>query len=207
MRPVSDYWSLPPVTSSYEPGSTFKLVTLCAAVEEGLYNEKEQFYCSGSVNVAGRKINCWTAAGARQHYIPGGGGELLQPLLSTWESAWQREAFRLYPCFRYGQRSGIDYPGESEGLIFDLEQVGPVELATSSFGQGISATPLQQLMAVSAIANGGNLMKPYLVEKICNIDGEMVYKRKPEIVRQVISRSTAARLPGSWRTWPFAAAP
>jgi len=57
----SDYWSLPPVTSSYEPGSTFKLVTLCAAVEEGLYNEKEQFYCSGSVNVAGRKINCWTA--------------------------------------------------------------------------------------------------------------------------------------------------
>ncbi len=192
----SDYWSLPPVTSSYEPGSTFKLVTLCAAVEEGLYNEKEQFYCSGSVNVAGRKINCWTAG--RGHgsitYLEAVESSCNPAFINLGERLGKEKLFGYIRAFGYGQRSGIDYPGESEGLIFDLEQVGPVELATSSFGQGISATPLQQLMAVSAIANGGNLMKPYLVEKICNIDGEMVYERKPEIVRQVISRSTAAKV-------------
>jgi len=98
----SDYWSLPPVTSSYEPGSTFKLVTLCAAVEEGLYNEKEQFYCSGSVNVAGRKINCWTAG--RGHgsitYLEAVESSCNPAFINLGERLGKEKLFGLYPCFR-----------------------------------------------------------------------------------------------------------
>ncbi len=192
----SKYWPLAPVTNSFEPGSTFKLATLCAAVEEGLYNENEHFFCSGSVNVAGRTINCWTVG--RGHgsisYREAVESSCNPAFIKLGERLGKEKLFSYIRAFGYGQRSGLDYPGENEGLIFQPAQVGPVELATSSFGQGISVTPLQQLMAVSAIANGGRLMKPYVVEKICNLEGEAVYERQPEVVRQVISKATAAKV-------------
>ena len=195
-EPGSEYWSLTPVTGSFEPGSTFKLATLCAAVEEGLYNENEYFHCSGSVIVAGQTINCWTVG--RGHgsinYREAVESSCNPAFIKLGERLGKEKLFSYIRAFGYGQHSGIDYPGEGEGLIFSPEQVGPVELATSSFGQGISVTPLQQLMAVSAIANGGRLMKPYVVEKICNIEGETVYERKPEVVRQVIAAATAEKV-------------
>jgi stage V sporulation protein D (sporulation-specific penicillin-binding protein) len=191
----SKYWTLPPVTSSFEPGSTFKLVTLCAAVEEGLYNEKEYYFCRGFATVGGHNIHCWTGSGHGSiTYLQAVESSCNPAFINLGQRLGEEKLFGYIRAFGYGKPSGIDYPGESGGLVFEAEQVGPAELATSAFGQGVSVTPLQQVMAVSAIANGGKLMKPYLVQKICNVDGEVVYEQKPELVRQVISKSTAEKV-------------
>jgi stage V sporulation protein D (sporulation-specific penicillin-binding protein) len=102
--------------------------------------------------------------------------------------------FQYIRAFGYGTKSGLDYPGEGTGLIFRPGQIGLLELATSSFGQGISVTPLQQVMAVSAIANGGYLLRPYVIREIRDDQGGVVEKRAPEIIRQVISRDTSKRV-------------
>ena len=160
-------WALAPVTRTFEPGSTFKLTTLAAAIEEGLYNANEYFFCSGYANVAGHNVGCWTASS-------GGHGSIsyLQVVESSCNPGFinlgnrlgAEKLFEYVRAFGYGEPLGIDYPGEGSGIVFAPEQVGPLELATTSFGQGVSVTPLQQLMAVSALANGGFLMKPYLVQ-------------------------------------------
>ncbi len=190
-------WSLPLFSSSFEPGSTFKMVTLAAAVEEGLFKPDEKTYCSGHVIVGGRRINCWTSS-------RGGHGEISfydalgsscnPAFIELGETIGRDKLFHYIEGFGFGQLTGIDYPGESSGLIFDLEQVGSQELATTSFGQGISVTPIQQVMAITAMVNGGYLLKPYLVEEIVAHDGETYYQRKPEIIRQVVSEDTSKQL-------------
>ncbi|MEW5786188.1 MAG: penicillin-binding transpeptidase domain-containing protein [Bacillota bacterium] len=192
----SSQWALAPITNSFEPGSTFKLTTLAASIEEGLYNQNEYFHCTGYANVAGHNIGCWTAG--RGHgsitYLQAVEGSCNPAFINLGQRLGKEKLFSYIQAFGYGQKTGIDYPGEGAGLIFELDQVGPLELATSSFGQGISVTPLQQLMAVSAIANGGYLMKPYLVSEIRDTEGNTVFKRQPEVVRQVISAETARQV-------------
>lgn len=191
-----EYWRLYPITDTFEPGSTFKLVTLCAAIEENIYNENESFFCSGSVTIAGHTIRCWTS-----HKGGHGSINFLEAVLGSCNTAFIALGERLGPermfeyirAFGYGAKTGLDYPGEGTGLIFRPEQIGPLELATSSFGQGVSVTPLQQVMAVSAIANGGRLLRPYVIGEIRDADGNVVEKRGPEIVRRVISEDTAKR--------------
>lgn len=193
------YWKLTPITGTFEPGSTFKLATLMAAVEEGIYNENENFYCPGSLEVAGRKIGCWTSS-------RGGHGSInyLEAVLGSCNPAFmvlgQRlgkdKLFSYYKTFGFGAKTGIDYPGEGSGIIFEPSQVGPLELATSSFGQGVSVTPLQQVMAYAAIANGGYLMKPYVVKEIKDHEGNIFLKNEPQVVRQMISTETSRKVAG-----------
>lgn len=192
-----EYWRLYPVTDTFEPGSTFKLVTLSAAVEENLYNEQEHFFCSGSTTVAGHTIRCWTSG-------QGGHGSIsyLEAVLGSCNPAFIQLGERLGPekmfeyvrAFGFGAKTGLNFPGEGAGLIFRPEQIGPLELATSSFGQGVSVTPLQQVMAAATIANGGNLLRPYLVQEIKDPDGKVVERGSPEIIRRVISPDTAQRV-------------
>ena len=192
-----EYWRLFPVTDTFEPGSTFKLVTLCAAIEENLYNENEYFFCSGASTVAGHTIRCWTSD-------RGGHGSIsfLEAVLGSCNPAFIQlgekvgvdKLFEYMRAFGFGSKAGLDYPGEGSGLIFSPEQVGPLELATSSFGQGVSVTPLQQVMFVSAIANGGYLMRPYFTKEIRAPGDGTVERRSPEIVRQVLSKDTSARV-------------
>ncbi len=192
-----DYWPLSPVTDSFEPGSTFKLVTLSAAIEENLFNENEYFFCNGYANVAGHNIGCWTSSQGGHGsitYLQVVEGSCNPGFINLGQRLGKEKLFKYIEAFGYGQKTGIDYPGEGSGIVFSLEQVGPLELATSSFGQGVSVTPLQQVMAVSAIANGGLLMKPYLVREIQDQDGEEVFKQQPSRVRQVVSRQTAEKV-------------
>lgn len=189
-----EYWRLFPVTDTFEPGSTFKLITLVAAMEENLYRENEGFFCPGHAEVSGHSIRCWTAD-------RGGHGSInfLEAVLSSCNPAFMtlgerlgaQKLFDYIRAFGFGSRTGFDYPGEGAGLIFRPAQVGPLELATTSFGQGISVTPLQQVMAVSAIANGGYLLRPYVVQEMREMDGQVVREDSREVVRQVISRDTA----------------
>ncbi len=190
-------WPLSPITDSFEPGSTFKLVTLSAAIEEGMYNEQERFFCSGSVNVAGHNIGCWTSSQGGHGsitYLEVVEGSCNPGFINLGQRLGKEKLFKYIKAFGYGQKTGIDYPGEGSGIVFPLEQVGPLELATSSFGQGVSVTPLQQVMAVSAIANGGFLMKPYLVSEMRDSEGKQVFKQQPARVRQVVSRQTAEKV-------------
>jgi len=190
-------WNLAPFTSSYEPGSTFKLVTLAAVLEEGLFLPEEHHYCPGYVMVSDHQINCWTVD-------RGGCGTItfLQSLGVSCNTAYIALGRKLgaeklagyMEAFGFGRATGIDYPGEGSGLIFNELMLGPLELATTSFGQGVSVTPVQQAMAVSAMINGGYLYQPYLVEEIRSIDGERIFKREPELVRQVISGETSKKL-------------
>jgi stage V sporulation protein D (sporulation-specific penicillin-binding protein) len=190
-------WTLAPFTTSFEPGSTLKLVTLAAVLEEGLLDPEEHFYCPGFVMVNSQRINCWTAD-------RGGCGNITfrQALAVSCNPAFVTLSRKIgaqklsgyIDFFGFGKTTGIDYPGESSGLVFGASSLGPLELATTSFGQGISVTPIQQAMAVAAMINGGYLYKPYLVKEIRSRDGETIFKREPELVRQVISAGTSEKL-------------
>ncbi len=190
-------WKLSPFTSSFEPGSTFKMVVLAALIEEGLFNPNEYYHCSGHVTVSGNRFNCWTVD-------RGGHGDIsfYQAIGFSCNPAFielgnrlgKVKLFEYIEAFGFGRPTGIDYPGESGGKIFNPNSVGPLELAATSFGQGISVTPLQQIMAVAAMVNGGYLYKPYVVEEIRDQNDEVILSREPEIVRQVISGSTSLKL-------------
>lgn len=193
----NEHWPLLPVTDTFEPGSTFKIIPLAAAIEEGLYNREEKITCEGSVQISGHTVRCWTSS-------KGGHGEIdfFEAVLHSCNPAFIKIGEKLGPqkmfdyvrAFGFGSRTGVDYPGEGSGLLFRPEQVRSLELATSSFGQGISVTPIQQVMAISTIANGGKLMQPYIVEEIRDAEGETTTKREPELVRQVVSEDTAAEV-------------
>ena len=165
-----------PIWASYEPGSTFKIITTSAAVEENVVDlQKDHFYDSGSVTVDGAVLRCWKA---------GGHGE--QTMLQVLQNSCN-------PGFvKMGQLLGKEKFGEGKGIIFDLNQVGNVELATSAFGQGVSVTPIQQVAAVSAVVNGGTLYQPYIVKSISEKEtGSIIYEAKKKKVRQVISKKTS----------------
>jgi stage V sporulation protein D (sporulation-specific penicillin-binding protein) len=188
-----ELWKLPPVTNTFEPGSTYKLVTLSAAIEEGKYRANEGFYCGGSILVAGHSIGCWTR-GRGGH----GSIDFTEVVLGSCNPGFitlgnrigSDKLLQYINAFGFGARTGIDVPGEGTGLIFTDKQFGPLEAATSSFGQGVSVTPIQQIMAVAAIANGGYLMKPYIVSEIRDSEGNVLEKKEPQVVRRILSAET-----------------
>ncbi|MGI6097521.1 MAG: penicillin-binding transpeptidase domain-containing protein [Dethiobacteria bacterium] len=187
-------WTLSPITSTFEPGSTFKLATLVSAVEEGVYRRDEAFMCTGSINVSGTNIGCWTST--RGGHGPITFLEVVQGscnpgFITLGQRLGVEKLLSYIAAFGFGARTGIDYPGEGSGIVFSPEQMGPVELATTSFGQGVSVTPLQQVMFVSAIANGGYLLKPYIVAEIRDSEGNVIKKNEKEVVRQIMSAETS----------------
>ncbi len=190
----SSSWNLAPVTTSHEPGSTFKTITLAAIIEEGLFNPDEIFHCSGHTEIYDETIHCWTSSRGGHgsiSFYSALGHSCNTAYIELGKRLGKERLFHYIDAFGFGKTTGLDYPGESSGLIFDPGKIGPVELATTSFGQGISVTPVQQVMAVSAIANGGYLFEPFLVGKIYDDEGNIVYYREPEMIRQVISRETS----------------
>ena len=202
-------WRNKALCDSYEPGSTFKIITLAMALEEGTATMDSRYYCSGSVNVRGRTnpIHCWKDGGH-------GSQTLTQAVQHSCNAAFvniglQIGAERFYDYLEafgflektgnrdenLSGRTGIDLNGET-GSIFWSENVFCSErnlsqLAAASFGQTFTISPLQLITAVSACVNGGHLMKPYIVQSMLNPDGSTACTREPEELRQVISRQTS----------------
>lgn len=186
-----------PIWATYEPGSTFKIITLATALEEKLIDlEKDTYYDSGSVRVENARIKCW------KH-----GGHGAQTILNVVENSCnpgfvhignkigKDTLFKYIRSFGFGSPTGVDLNGESKGILFPLDRVGPVELATTSFGQGVSVTPIQQITAVSAAINGGNLLTPYIVKSVNEPETNTVIKeKKPVIKRKVISEDTSKKV-------------
>ena len=183
-----------PIWMSYEPGSTFKIITLSASLEEktiDLY--KDTFYDSGSIMVENAKIKCWKAGGhGAETFLNVVENSCNPGFVVMGQKLGKERLFNYINKFGFGYKTGVDLNGEATGIMFPLDRVGPVELATTAFGQGVSVTPIQQITAVSAAINGGKLYKPYIVKALLEPETNTAVKTfEPKLVRQVISKDTS----------------
>lgn len=182
------------ISDVYEPGSTFKILTAAAALDSGVTTPKDRFYCSARVTVDGDTIRCW----GRAH----GAEDLAQGLQNSCNPVFVELALRMgtdtfyryLTAFGLGQRTGLDLPGESAGILISSRYVKRVDLARIGFGQSVAVTPIQLLMAANAAINGGKLMKPYLVSEIQDADGEAVQSFHPAVVATPIRPETSATM-------------
>jgi stage V sporulation protein D (sporulation-specific penicillin-binding protein) len=179
------------VTDAYEPGSTFKIVTISSALDAGLTNVNEGFYCSGSLHVEGGKISCWGN--------PHGAETLTQALGNSCNPVFAELGMRLgsdtfykyLNAYGIGTQTGIDISGEASGIVIAQFAVKRGDLARMGFGQSIAVTPLQLLTAACATVNGGYLLKPYVVKEITSPDGEVIERGERTVVSQPISEKTS----------------
>ena len=183
-----------PIWMTYEPGSTFKIVTLAASVNEKIVDlNNDYFYDGGAVTVEGATLHCWKHGGhGQQTYLQVVENSCNPGFVNLGLKLGKEKLFDYIRNFGFGSKTGIDLNGESSGIIFNLDKVGPVELATTAFGQGVSVTPIQQITAVSAAINGGILYKPYIVKSLNEPETNSVIKEnKPTVVRQVITKEAS----------------
>lgn len=194
--PIEVYNRNLPIWKTYEPGSTFKIVTLAAALNESVITLDEGFYDPGHITVAGKRLRCWKRQGHGQETMLEVVENSCNPGFVTMGQRLQKERlFDYIKKFGFGQKTGIDLIGEENGLLFNLNRVGPVELGTTSFGQGVSVTPIQQMAAVAAAINGGKLMKPFVAKEWRDsVTHDVVGRTLPTEVRQVITPETSAKV-------------
>ena len=186
-----------PIWATYEPGSTFKIITLSAALEENKVDLlKDKFTDRGSIKVENATLHCWKHGGhGTETFLEVVENSCNPGFVVLGQRLGKNTLFRYIRNFGFGFKTGIDLNGESSGIIFNLKNVGPVELATTAFGQGVSVTPIQQVTAVSAAINGGILYKPYIVKSINEPETNSVIKEnKKTVVRKVISEKTSEKV-------------
>ena len=191
-------WRNRAITDTYEPGSVFKLITSSAALEEGITDTDNQgeFCCTGGIEVAGVRIKCW------RYYRPHGSESLRQALMNSCNPVFiglgQKMGVHTYygylNKFKLLNRTGIDLPGEANSIFLAENKAGPVELATISFGQRFEITPIQLVTAVSAIANGGESIKPRVVKKIINSETKEVTDIPVQKDERVMSKETSEKV-------------
>lgn len=185
------------ITDSFEPGSIYKPMVVAAALEEGVITENDVYYCGGSKTINGSHISCHKKSGHGsqdvEHVIANSCNVGMMDIIAK----LGREKYYKYQCdFGIGEKTGIDLPGEQSysSLVYPLDRLNSVELATCSFGQGFNVTPIQVLTAFSSLINGGEMVKPYVVSRIIDTDGNTVYERNKEVVRKVISQETSDKM-------------
>ena len=184
------------VADAYEPGSTFKILTLSAAIDSNAVSESTTFDCPGYYVVNGETIKCWKSGGH------GGGQSLHKAAQNSCNPAFMRMALRmgretfydyLY-AFGLGSGTGSGIASESSGIVTNEKYVNDNTLARIGFGQSVAVTPIQLVTAVSAAVNGGNLMQPYVVKQIISQNGDIISENRPTIIRRVIGEETSAKV-------------
>ena len=196
-------WRNRVLSDGYEPGSTFKVLTMAAALDCGAIDLNTSFYCSGAEQIPGRSqlLHCWRSQGH-------GAEQTAQALQNSCNIAFAHIALKLggerfyeyIEKFGILEKTGIDLSGESKGIFFDKELIvntdkwGTASLTSGSFGQTFKITPLQLVRAIASVVNGGNLLEPYIVSEIFDADGNTVMKAEPTVVRQTISAETSATM-------------
>lgn len=186
-----------PIWMTYEPGSTFKIITLATALEENLVDlEEEHFYDGGAVTVGGATIHCWKHGGhGDQTFLQVVENSCNPGFVDLGLRIGKETLFNYIDNFGFGEVTGIDLNGEASGIIFDIDKIGDLELATTAFGQGVSVTPIQQVTAVSAAINGGTLYTPYIVKSLNEPEtNSIIVNNEPKVVRKVISENTSAKV-------------
>ncbi|MBQ8834370.1 MAG: PASTA domain-containing protein [Oscillospiraceae bacterium] len=193
-------WRNRVLSDGYEPGSTFKVLTMAAALDCGAIDLNTSFHCSGSEQIPGRSqlLHCWRSTGHGAEQTP-------QALQNSCNIAFAHIALKLggerfyeyIEKFGILEKTGVDLAGESKGIFFDKSLVtdtdkwGTASLTSGSFGQTFKITPLQLVRAIASVVNGGYLLEPYIVSEIVDADGNTVLKQEPTVVRQTISKETS----------------
>lgn len=186
-------WRNTAINDTYEPGSTFKIVTSSAGLEEGVVTPESTFYCNGFHIAGDRRIKCWRypRTHGAETFVQGVQNSCNPVFMEVGERLGAERFLNYMKKFGFDQKTGIDLAGEAVGIIHKLENIGPVELATMSFGQSFQITPLQLLRAASSIVNGGYLITPHFAKGIADEDGNLVEEFQYEKGEQVISEKTS----------------
>ena len=192
---LQNQWRNRIITDTFEPGSVFKTVTAAIALEEGIVKDVDtvNFNCSGYLKIEGWDMKCW------RYYNPHGRQSLRQGLMNSCNPVFMSIGLKLGKQTYYGylnalgvsKKTGIDLPGEVNGIIHTIENVTDSTIASASFGQGFTLTQLNMLNVISVFGNGGTLMRPRIVARITDKDGNIVQENEPTVVKQVFSKSTA----------------
>lgn len=189
---LNKLWRNKAVVDSYEPGSTFKIITSAMALEEGAISLQDSFHCSGSYTVGKHPIGCWKHAGHGTLNLTGALMNSCNPaFMQIGAKIGQTNFYKYYKGFGFTEKTGIELSGETSGLFYPAGSFNEVELATASFGQGPVVTPLQMISAVSAVANDGMLLKPHLLKNITDSGGTVIKSFDTTEVRQVVSSQTS----------------
>lgn len=189
-------WRNIAVSNTYEPGSTFKIVTMSAALEEGVVSPDDRFYDPGYAVVGKHKVKCWRS------YNPHGSQSFREVVENSCNPGFVEVGMRLenkakgtfykyINAYGFGTKTGIDLPGEANGLMIKEKDLIPINIATISIGQSISVTPLQLITAASAVANGGVLMEPQVVREVIDKNNKVIKGFKSKPIRRVVSQQTA----------------
>lgn len=197
-KELQTLWRNRVITDTFEPGSVFKAVTAAIAIEEGLIDDIDlkKFVCNGKLKIEGWDMKCW------RYYNPHGQQSIREALMNSCNPVFMSVAMTLGKVKFYdyltalgvSKKTGIDLPGEVNGIIHAIEQVTDSTVASASFGQGFTLTQLNMLSVLSVFGNDGVLMKPRIVSEILDRDGNVVQENKPEAVKQVFSKETANKV-------------
>lgn len=185
-------WRNKAISDAYEPGSTFKIITAAAALEEKVVNLETPFVCGGVKKLGGHDIHCHVSSGhGAQNFLEGVKHSCNVVFMETGLKIGSDKFKEYFDAFGLTRKTNIELVGETRSIFYDKEKLSDTDIATSSFGQGFNITPIQLITAVSAVVNGGNLMKPQIVKEIRN-DAGIIKSYQPEIVNKVISEETSA---------------
>ncbi len=186
-------WRNTAINDTYEPGSTFKIVTSAAGLEEGVVTPESGFYCNGFHIAGDRRIKCWRypRTHGAETFVQGVQNSCNPVFMEVGERLGAERFLTYMKKFGFDQKTGIDLAGEAVGIIHKLDNIGPVELATMSFGQSFQITPLQLLRAASSIVNGGYLVTPHFAKGIADEEGNLIEEFQYEKGNQVISEKTS----------------
>ncbi|MCH5165448.1 MAG: PASTA domain-containing protein [Clostridiales bacterium] len=183
------------IVDMYEPGSTFKIFTTAAALEAGVVTDNDSFFCAGSRTVDGQRIRCWRSIGHGSQHLADGVKNSCNCVFM--DLALRLGTSRFYSAlksFGLGEKTGVDFTGESKGMLMKEGNVKTVDLARIGFGQAVAVTPLQLISGVCSVVNGGTLYKPYLVASVDSYDGVNLATRTPQAVRRTVSESTSKKM-------------
>ncbi len=195
MNMLYKMWNNKAVSDLYEPGSTFKIITSAAAVEEKAVSWEDMFNCPGYYKVAGRNISCHKTTGHGTMTYARGLQQSCNPtLMQAVERLGKESFYKYFQAFNYTEKTGVDLPGEASPIFHDFAGFNTVELAVYSFGQTFKISPLQQLTAICAVANGGYLVTPHFMDSLIDKDGNVVKNYETDIKRQVISTEVCRQI-------------
>ena len=186
-------WRNAAINDTYEPGSTFKIITSAAGLEEGAVTPDSSFFCRGFHVAGDRQIKCWRypRTHGSENFVQGVQNSCNPVFMEIGERLGAETFLKYMQKFGFAEKTGVDLAGEATGIIHKQENVGPVELATMSFGQSFQITPLQLLRAASAIVNGGTLITPHFAKGIADENGTIVENFQYAEGKQIISRETS----------------
>ncbi len=186
-------WSNKAVSETYEPGSTFKIITVASALDSGVASVNDIFSCTGSLQIGGYNIRCHKKGGHGSGFDLAYGLQMsCNPTMMTIAARMGAETFYEYiESFEYFEKTGIDLPSEASTIFHELENIGSTELATTSFGQRFKVSIIRHLTSICAVANGGKLVTPYIVEKVIDSEGNIISEHEDTEGKQVISSEVA----------------